>query len=264
MPLILLVGFPSSGKTTWAKKIVKAFEDKISTLEPNSPGSNMKVIYHNDESLGITHDQYQESVTEKSARGTQISAVKRDISRNNIVILDSLNYIKGFRYQLNCESKALSTPYCVVQVVTPSEICFDWNSKREGKDKWDESLLRALIMRFEEPDGQNRWDSPLIPIGYDDKELPFDTIWEAIVLKKGPKPNHATVMKPAVGTNFLQELDKNTTMVVNEIVQYQNLGNPVGGEVLVRNVNGKGEQYHIMMPAHSVSIAQLQLFEPCI
>ncbi|GME74095.1 unnamed protein product [Ambrosiozyma monospora] len=65
-------------------------------------------------------------------------------------------------------------------------------------------------------------------------------------------------MKPAVGTNFLQELDKNTTMVVNEIVQYQNLGNPVGGEVLVRNVNGKGEQYHIMMPAHSVSIAQLQ------
>ncbi|GME96534.1 unnamed protein product [Ambrosiozyma monospora] len=113
-------------------------------------------------------------------------------------------------------------------------------------------------MRFEEPDGQNRWDSPLIPIGYDDKQLPFDTIWEAIVLKKGPKPNHATVMKPAVGTNFLQELDKNTTMVVNEIVQYQNLGNPVGGEVLVRNVKGDGEQYRVIMPAHSVSIAQLQ------
>ncbi|ODV83667.1 hypothetical protein CANARDRAFT_29884 [[Candida] arabinofermentans NRRL YB-2248] len=261
MPLIVVVGYPSAGKTTWSTKLKQAFEDKINSLEPNEVGSNLKCILHTDESLGISHSMYNESITEKSARGLQISAVKRDISKNNIVILDTLNYIKGFRYQLHCESKQYSTTYCVIQIITPSEICFEWNSKRlDTENKWDENLLKALIMRFEEPNGQNRWDSPLIPISYDDLDLPFDDIWESIVLKKGSKPNHATLLKPAIGINFLQALDKLTSDVVNQIVQFQNLNNPIGGEILIKNgdYNQKQEEkLYVHMPSTSVSIAQL-------
>ena len=36
--------------------------------------------------------------------------------RDDIVIADGLNYIKGFRYQLYCEAKALQTPSCVVSI----------------------------------------------------------------------------------------------------------------------------------------------------
>ena len=61
-----------------------------------------------------------EARTEKPARGTFYSAVQRLLSKDDIVIADGLNYIKGFRYQLFCEAKALSTPHCVViHALTP-------------------------------------------------------------------------------------------------------------------------------------------------
>ena len=57
---------------------------------------------------------YQEAKAEKNARAMQYSTIKRLLSQNAIVIADGLNYIKGFRYQLYCEAKAVKTPSCVV------------------------------------------------------------------------------------------------------------------------------------------------------
>lgn len=43
-----------------------------------------------------------------------LSAVERVLSKDDIVIADGLNYIKGFRYQLYCIARAIGTPHCVV------------------------------------------------------------------------------------------------------------------------------------------------------
>ena len=59
---------------------------------------------------------YRTAKAEKDARAEEYSAVKRLLSRDDIVIADGLNYIKGFRYQLYCEAKALQTPSCVVSM----------------------------------------------------------------------------------------------------------------------------------------------------
>lgn len=40
--------------------------------------------------------------------------VKRALGRDSIVIVDGMNYIKGWRYQLWCDSKSMGTPSCVV------------------------------------------------------------------------------------------------------------------------------------------------------
>ncbi|KAG7905617.1 hypothetical protein KL907_002764 [Ogataea polymorpha] len=256
MPLIVFAGYPSCGKTTWALKLKDQLEEKIASLEKGEPGANYKVVLHNDQNLGIQRDAYTDSTKEKAARSAQISAVKRDISKSTIVILDSMAYIKGFRYQLHCESQALSTPHCVIQVITPLEKCLEWNRNREARDRWDEKVMQELVLRYEEPDGQNKWDSPLIPIGYDDPELPFDDIWAAIVLRKGPRPNQSTVTKPAIEINFLQELDRVTARVVQEVIQYQEM-NGIGGVV---RVNVEGGECVVEMPTHAVSIAQLQRF----
>lgn len=45
--------------------------------------------------------------------------MKRVLGRDDIVIADGMNYIKGFRYQLYCEAKAMQTPNCVVTLPTP-------------------------------------------------------------------------------------------------------------------------------------------------
>jgi protein KTI12 len=68
----------------------------------------------NDQTLGVSRSVYHTAKAEKDARAEEYSAVKRVLSRDDIVIADGMNYIKGFRYQLYCEAKALQTPSCVV------------------------------------------------------------------------------------------------------------------------------------------------------
>lgn len=113
MPLLTMTGFPSAGKTLWAEKIKAAFEDRIAQSE-DSRVSALTCVLINDEMLGINKMDYSESRSEKSARGLLFSAVERYLGKECIVICDSLNYIKGFRYQLSCSAKALGTPHCLV------------------------------------------------------------------------------------------------------------------------------------------------------
>jgi tRNA uridine 5-carbamoylmethylation protein Kti12 len=44
--------------------------------------------------------------------------------------LDSLNYIKGYRYQLWCEAKAVGTRCCVIHVAAREDECKRWNKER--------------------------------------------------------------------------------------------------------------------------------------
>lgn len=234
---------------------MKELEQKIETAkQDNTPGHNYNIIYHSDDTLGINRDLYRESLTEKQGRGTQISAVRRDLSRSTFVILDSLAYIKGFRYQLFCEAKGVVTPHCVIHVVNSKDDlkAKNGNVTEEGH-KWDDELIDQLCMRYEEPVDTNRWDSPLFTVVSldQDEQLPIDEIWDALVLKRPPPPNAATMVKPTSGNNFMQELETQTQQVITKILQHQQL-NSVGGRVNIDQAN------FIQMPANAVSIAQLQ------
>ena len=78
--------------------------------------SKITIHHVNEESLGLSRDVYGAARFEKDARATEMSAVKRFLTRDSIVIADGLNYIKGYRYQLHCEAKAVETPSCVVRM----------------------------------------------------------------------------------------------------------------------------------------------------
>lgn len=252
MPLVIFTGYPCSGKTTWSNKLAEALETRIALAQDEkAPGYNYKVIIHNDESLGISHSAYIDSITEKSARGNQMSAVKRDLSRNTIVILDSLAYIKGFRYQLFCEAKGMTTPHCVIQVMNSVEKCIEWN--KGHANPWQEDVIRQLEMRYEEPIALSRWDLPLFTVVSDDpnEQLPIESIWDALVLKRPPPPNAATLVKATSGNDYLQALDKITLDIVGLIVQ--NLA--LGGGIVVVNREAK---LNVQLPASGVSIPQLQ------
>jgi hypothetical protein len=51
---------------------------------------------------------------EKNLRGLLRSAVDRAVSKDSIVIVDSLNNIKGYRYELWCLARAAGILYCLV------------------------------------------------------------------------------------------------------------------------------------------------------
>lgn len=109
----MLSGYPSSGKTYRSQQLIKDFTSRIvSSSDPRI--TRLTVCLINDQSLGLHHDVYRETRTEKDARAAAYSAVKRALGKDTIVVADGLNYIKGFRYQLYCEAKAVQTPSCVV------------------------------------------------------------------------------------------------------------------------------------------------------
>ncbi len=105
------------------------FTSKVETA--SDPRINrLSVVHITDQTLGLSRDVYREAGSEKDARAAEYSAVKRALGRDTIVVADGLNYIKGFRYQLYCEAKAVETPSCVVSVSTWSG-CFQRRLKKD-------------------------------------------------------------------------------------------------------------------------------------
>ena len=95
------------------------FRSRIADAAPTAPTAKLSVALINDQTLGITRSAYATAAAEKNARAAHASAIKRTLGPNVIVITDALNYIKGFRYQLYCESKEARTPSCVVRRRNP-------------------------------------------------------------------------------------------------------------------------------------------------
>ncbi|SCU94682.1 LADA_0G10308g1_1 [Lachancea dasiensis] len=275
MPLVLFSGFPACGKTTKARELCALLETKIQE-EPDL--AKYSIVYHSDESLGIKHSDYLTSQDERKLRSKIMSAVKRDLSRYKIVIVDSLNYIKGFRYQLHCEVKNLMTTYCVMHVMSPSANILEWNgSTADGRIPWEHDLLNQLIQRYEEPNPQTRWDSPLIPIlaAEDSIKGLSDPIFRALFpqLYKGTndretdqllstlKPNNATILKPAAHTNSLQILDAETSAVVKKVLAALQ-SNVVSGvtRIIISEVQDINDErcMYAEIPPQGVTVAQLQ------
>lgn len=110
MPLVVFCGLPYSGKTRRAEELRWALA---------AEGHPVYVV--DDTSVLGAEDAtvYGDSAREKALRGALRAAVERRLSRHDVVILDSLNYIKGFRYELYCLARAARTPLCLVYCVRP-------------------------------------------------------------------------------------------------------------------------------------------------
>lgn len=69
-------------------------------------------------------------VEEKNTRAKLRSETDRHLTTSTTVILDSLNFVKGYRYELWCLARASGTKCCVLWVDTPIEVCRGWNKDR--------------------------------------------------------------------------------------------------------------------------------------
>lgn len=240
MPLIVLCGFPSSGKTTRTNEIRKHIE-----------ANGKKVVIISEHNFGIDKNLvYNDSKKEVSLRGDLRSGVLREISKETVVILDSLNYIKGFRYELFCGIKSAQTPHCVVHCDVGRDDAWRWNEQRPEADRYEQAVFDALVMRFEAPVGKNRWDKPLFTLKKDE-EVNFDAISSALFDTKPPARNMSTVSQPLSSTNFLYDLDKKTQEIVKIVITAQKTSVP--GEA----VSVPGATDKLIMTRH-LNTAELQ------
>uniref|UniRef100_A0A3Q2NRG5 Protein KTI12 homolog n=1 Tax=Fundulus heteroclitus TaxID=8078 RepID=A0A3Q2NRG5_FUNHE len=241
MPLIVMCGYPCSGKTRRADELKAHFEE--------TTGRQVHTV--GDGALGLDRNSvYADSQKEKDARASLKAAVERKVNKDNIVILDSLNYIKGYRYELFCLTKHAQTPHCLVYCLTSGEDSSAWNRDREAAEQYSQDIFDALVQRFEAPDSRNRWDSPLFTVLTDDT-LPLEAISDALFKRKAPPPNQSTQSQPLSSTNFLYELDKMTQDVLMAIFNAQKTSVP-GDRISVPGATEKVEL------TRSVNMAELR------
>lgn len=207
--------------------------------------------------------------------------MKRVLSNKDVVILDGANYIKGWRYQLYCEAKAVRTPHCVVHVGTPVERARGVNDERltrrtaaeegekvgsgEGEEEqpYESECWENLVYRYEEPNAMARWDAPLFTVLWEDEMPPCEAIWDALVGsdaeggKKVVRPNQATVLKAPSSEDYLYELDKSTQAILNKILEWaKDHPGEGGGEVGVGDATD--EELVVELPANPIGLPALQ------
>ncbi|ROV98178.1 hypothetical protein VSDG_04386 [Cytospora chrysosperma] len=295
MPLIIVTGLPTSGKSTRAKQLHDYIADKIQSQPQLASKYRLHLISDQTQSISRTvYDLSPEKVpahtrsanaSEKDARASLSSAVKRVLSARDIVILDGLNYIKGWRYQLYCEAKNLTTPNVLLQIGCPLDRARAVNEARlrrreerlgagedvAGDDEAPEGAYEPgnwenLVFRYEEPNPMSRWDSPLFTLIWDDQEAQtskvFDDMWEVIAGegRKLIRPNQATVQRSRdVGGDYLYVLDRETQDIVKKILEQQS--EEGGGEVKIsKNGEAGGDTLVVEMPGKKIGLPQLQRY----
>ena len=63
------------------------------------------------------------SLAEKPGRANLFSNLTRNLGPESVVICDSLNYIKGFRYQMYCAAREAHARVCTVSPTSPDALC---------------------------------------------------------------------------------------------------------------------------------------------
>lgn len=218
MPLIVMTGIPSSGKSTRTAELKKYFEEIrekrvhiISEIETITKAGFDRNSF------------YAESKNEKGIRSDIKSAAQRLLNPNDVLIIDGSNYIKGYRYEIYCMTKLYKTPQCTIHCDIPVEYAWLCNTKRPAEEQYSREIFDALVMRYEVPDGKNRWDSPLFAASQED-ELRFDDIYKALYEAQAPKPNLSTQCPRLSSTNYLYEIERETQMVADSIAFSKNCG----------------------------------------
>jgi protein KTI12 len=193
MPALIVTGRPRVGKTSFVNLVAKRALDnaekynitqvviineetacqstKSSNIQSDTidPDSNGKILNY--------RQYYLNSHVEKSTRAAlKAEFDRRQSGSGTLVLLDSLNYIKGYRYELYCISKASGDKHGVVWVKSDEldTDSYGWHrscpsidstasaTTRTATTKTEEDLIiNGLNLRFESPDERNRWENPL-------------------------------------------------------------------------------------------------------
>ncbi|OVA03773.1 Chromatin associated protein KTI12 [Macleaya cordata] len=245
MALVVICGQPCSGKSMAAA----CLSDALHALE-----RKLTVRIIDESSFHLDRNQsYADMNAEKNLRGVLRSEVDRSLTKDNIVIVDSLNSIKGYRYELWCLARAAGIRYCVLFCDVEENNCREWNKERVEKVEasYNDKIFEDLVRRFEKPDRRNRWDCPLFELypsrdGIRQSSAAIVDAVSFLTKKVDSRSRDVKILQPTIATqnarvseaNSLYEMDRATQEVINAIVEAQSqaLGGPANGIFLGQNL----------------------------
>lgn len=272
--LIIICGTPCSGKTTVSTMLRQQIEQHNTSLSvvqvtdfdaaissssstPLAPMAPIQTADNQRQPQQPAHlprkHLYKDFATEKKTRAQLRTNVDRALSSpNTVVIVDSLNYIKGFRYELFCIAKTLSVSYAVIHTTASKEECAQRDSQKDTEnEQWGPDLLNSLCNRFETPQQKNRWDSPLYTI--DSQNDPIDSYSETlqdIIDGLSGKNKNSKKKNSSASSKGMKKLNASMASKFNTIPAVNDLGN-------IDRVSRSAEDFIIdMMHKDTLSVGQ--------
>jgi len=119
--LVILVGLPASGKSTFAfklkEKLESNFQNKVKIIDPD-------IIRDNTFPNGFDFKK------EPKIREKNIQSVRRHLIKGYIVISDDLNYYSSMRHDLKLIADSLNIKYYIIYISTPLKLCLERNVER--------------------------------------------------------------------------------------------------------------------------------------
>ncbi|ETN86765.1 chromatin associated protein KTI12 [Necator americanus] len=195
MPLLVVTGHPSCGKSTIVQRIREYF-----TVE----GKEVVIIGDDDDSL-LSRDDYNNASKEKEHRSFLRSSVQKSLNQNTVVICDALNYIKA-RYE-----------------------------KPDQRNRWDSPLFDVNVGKSERNHTESVPDDMNVDLEHPSPkfvELPLSDIFKWLCEGTALVENQSTQNPPLAPINFLYELDRVTQDVVNAVMEGQR-NTPVGHYIVI-------------------------------
>ncbi|KAH8294436.1 hypothetical protein KR018_000429 [Drosophila ironensis] len=226
MPIVVVTGLPASGKSTRSRQLRQHFETQ---------GKRVHLISENEavpKALFEKNSHAEDSQKEKVVRSDLKSEALRHLNKKDLVIFDAGNYIKGYRYEIYCMTKAARTTQCTLFCCISQDKAWSFNSQRSAKDKlshedqqavnnsdvpYSRETFDALCRRYEEPQSSNRWDSPLV-VALPEDTLDLEAIYKSLYETQPMPPNQSTQNPPLEATNYLFELDNIVQSIIGEIL----------------------------------------------
>lgn len=212
MALIMVTGLPCSGKSITAQRIADCLREKLKAANDTR---QVRIVSDQDTlDWDGRNAVYMSIAKEKELRSWLRAEAQRYINLNQIVILDSAAYIKGFRYELFCMTKEAKGHYCIVELLLDEEVCLSWNSEKAKpfenthqdpntpKSYYDKETFDALVLRYEKCDESNRWDSPLFRLKSENDKLNIDELFNVITSEQPLMPNKCTSLTTTATTIF--------------------------------------------------------------
>ena len=201
--LIILVGLPSVGKSTFARRLSK--ELYLRGIDNVVIGSD--VIR---ECFPVWKREYEKYI--KDATYQLIESALREF----YVIVDDTNYYNSKRRDLINIARKIGKDYIIIYLRAPLDVVLERNVKRGEKVPND--LILEMYKKFDEPGKKYAWDRPDIVVDTH-REIDFNEIVNTIINKNTKKSKIEKSRKGDTSKQIWDRVDKITREVVGEYIK---------------------------------------------
>ncbi|KAL1236325.1 Protein KTI12 [Trichinella pseudospiralis] len=228
MSLVMITGYPCSGKTMLARALKNALTE--------AEGNNKQVLHISDDDFPRFHRSiYEKPYEEGQLRSFLKSEVVKNLKADTIVIMDSLNYLKSFRYELYCAAKAAQVSYFLIRCGNKGWRSSFFNMIRPQEMRYKLTTVHDLVKRYELPEERNKWDQIQYTFCLMEELVPecAKKLYPLILQGKKLTSNRSTEAQPLASAEFLSELDR-LTSAINTAIQERLSENPIGQKADVK------------------------------